>query len=102
MSKPFYTLLITAATLLLLSGCGNNRSLPYKKEYTYHGIYFGKHLSSAFKDGIRDGCETSRGIYTKSHQRFNTDIEYYYGWFRGRNKCRHLLQIDENDNLILN
>ena len=87
--------------LPLLSGCGNGKSPQYKKGYTYHGIYFGKHLSPAFRQGIRDGCETSRGVYTKSHRQFNTNNDYYEGWFRGRNKCRHLLRIDENDNLIL-
>jgi hypothetical protein len=69
--------------------------------YTYHGIYFGKHLSDTYKYGIRDGCETSRGVYTKSHHLFNSDNDYYNGWFIGRNRCRELLQIDENGDLIL-
>ena len=85
----------------MLSGCYSNGSHRYQEGYVYHGIYFDKGLSSHAKRGIRDGCETSRGVYTKSHRLFNNSNDYYNGWFMGRNRCRGLLRIDEDDNLIL-
>jgi hypothetical protein len=88
--------------ILLFTGCNSSHSTPAHKEgYYYRGIFFGKNLSSPFKRGIRDGCETSRGVYTKSHKLFNQNIDYYNGWFKGRNKCRNLLRIDSNGDLIL-
>ncbi len=95
----FTSVLITGS--LTFSGCQSNGSSRYKEGYVYHGIYFGKGLSPHAKQGIRDGCETSRGVYTKSHTLFNDDNDYYNGWFTGRNRCRGLLQIEEDGNLIL-
>ena len=87
--------------LLILSSCQSNGSPHYKEGYLYRSIYFGKGLSPNAKRGIRDGCETSRGIYTKSYELFNNDNDYYNGWFTGRNRCRGLLKIDADGNLIL-
>jgi hypothetical protein len=88
-------------SIFFLGGCSSEKRPHPKNGFSYHGVYFGEHLSSAFKHGIRDGCETSRGVYTKSHRLFNNDNDYYNGWFTGRNKCRHLLEIDENGDLVL-
>ena len=101
MSVRYKLLLFPSLIFILLSGCGSNNIPKYKDGYLYRGIYFGRNLSSTYKHGIRDGCETSRGIYTKSHALFNDDIDYYNGWFLGRKKCRHLLKIDENGDLVL-
>ncbi|MCF6205539.1 MAG: hypothetical protein L3J47_01405 [Sulfurovum sp.] len=101
MSKRLLILYSLTLGSLIITGCSTKNDTPHENGYTYHAIYFGQGLSSDFKQGIRDGCETARGIYTKSHKRFNNNIDYYNGWFLGRNKCRHLLKVDENGDLIL-
>jgi len=87
-----HALLHSSAMTILLSlgftACSSDHSSAIHGGYTYSGIYFGKNLSTLYKKGIHDGCETAKGYYTKSHTLFNTEIEYYHGWFRGRNKCR--------------
>jgi hypothetical protein len=88
-------------SILFLLGCSSGENPTPQNGFHYRGVYFGEHLSSTFQHGIKDGCETSRGIYTKSHRLFNNDNDYYQGWFIGRNKCRHLLKIDENGDLVL-
>ena len=91
-------ILLTTATFFLLA-CNNTPSnIP--DGFYYHHIYFGRSLTTMRKEGIKDGCETARGFYTKSHWNFNNRPEYYKGWFLGRKKCRHLLRIDDNGDLI--
>jgi hypothetical protein len=101
MSRPSRFVLFASTGLLLLSSCQSGSSPKYSSAYIYQGIYFGRNFSSSYKQGIRDGCETSRGIYTKSHKLFNNNNDYYNGWFLGRHKCLGLLKIDEEGNLVL-
>ncbi|MCF6243970.1 MAG: hypothetical protein L3J43_02920 [Sulfurovum sp.] len=94
------TLILTSA-LILVSGC-MKRELPADKGgFTYSGIYFGAHFPGVFKKGIKDGCQTSKGVYTKSHWSFKNRQKYADGWFLGRSKCKDLLKIDEDGDLIL-
>jgi len=88
-------LYMTGTATLLFSACTSNNTLPYLGGYVYSGITFGKNLSDYYKQGIRDGCRTAQGFYTKSHTLFKTADDYYDGWFLGRNRCRHLLVIEE-------
>ena len=82
-----------------MTGCKNDKTQPKVKDGYYHsGIYFGKNLPATYKRGIRDGCTTAKGLYKKSHKLFNNDQYYNDGWFLGRNRCKHLLVI-ENDEL---
>lgn len=53
---------------------------PYKPVDT-----FGK--SENFRLGVYDGCLTADGKYTKNHNAFNTNLDYYNGWFAGRRNC---------------
>ena len=101
MSRPLRYAPFLLAALLLLPACQSGSGPKYKDGYTSRGIYFGRNFSPAYKHGIRDGCETSRGVYTKSHRLFNDNNDYYNGWFLGRHKCIDLLKIDEDGNLIL-
>ncbi len=83
---------------LLLAGCASTSThsaqLKYLGGYTCSGISFGKNLSPLYKRGVRDGCQTAKGYYTKSHRLFNDDVDYYRGWFAGRRRCRDLLIIE--------
>jgi len=101
MPKQYKFLFLPSLLILFLVGCNTHRAPRYKDGYIYRNIYFGRNLSPAFKQGVRDGCETARGIYSKAHTLFNHDNDYYNGWFLGRKKCRHLLKIDEYGDLVL-
>ena len=91
-------LIITVASFF--GGCSSK--VPANKGgYYYNDIYFGSHLPKAYKRGIRDGCNTAKGKYTKSHWFFQNKKDYVDGWFIGRNKCKGLLKIDKNGDLIL-
>jgi len=98
--KKVYSISVLTS-LLFLSGCAPESVPESQGGYYYRNIYFGVHLTRHYKKGIRDGCETARGDYHKSHWLFNNSNDYYKGWFLGRNRCRGLLKIDEDDNLIL-
>ncbi len=53
---------------------------------TGSGIDIGKQTPS-FQNGVKDGCATANGEYTKNSHAFNNDEEYHNGWFHGRKKC---------------
>ena len=93
-------ILLLVSTLFLLSACTTNKK-PIKKDGYYHsGIYFGLKLPKMQQRGIEDGCKTSKGVYTKSHELFKTQQQYVDGWFLGRNKCLKLLKINKNGDII--
>jgi len=91
----FFTLLILFT--LLLTGCGGgiHHTPEIKGGFYYSGIYFGKNFSQALKDGVKDGCKTSKGYYTKNHTLFNSDTDYNTGWFLGRSRCIPLFKTEE-------
>ncbi len=87
---------IIGATLLggfLLTGC----SMPYSdliipnssgEQFVYNNISFGNGRDESFKQGVRDGCRTASGTYTKNHASFNSSRSYHAGWANGRLKCK--------------
>jgi len=83
------TLIATAsiATGLLLTACTPS-SVPHRNSYIYNGINFGSARNASFKHGVRDGCKTSDGDYTKNHNLFNSNVSYKVGWEDGRLKCK--------------
>ena len=97
--------ILLLSTLVLLSACGKRKVKHYKNSFYHEGIYFGTQVSTAFKYGVRDGCQTAKGFYKKNSPAFNRassvtytnkkyinpNNTYQNGWFLGRNKCRHLL-----------
>lgn len=94
-------LLLTLGIVFFMTGCGSTKVPESQGGYTYNGIYFGSNFTPLYQQGIADGCETSRGIYTKSHRYFNHNNDYNKGWFLGRKRCRNLLKIDKNGDLVL-
>ena len=94
--KNILLLILYSSTVLYFSGCGSEKVPESRGGYYLDGIYFGKNFSDLFKEGIEDGCTTSKGDYTKSHTKFNDNVDYDYkdGWFLGRNRCKHLLVLD--------
>ncbi len=86
---------IIGSILFYLTGCSQKGESVHQNGYYHSGIYFGSNLPENYQKGIVDGCTTSKGTYTKSHTLFNDDQNYNNGWFLGRNRCRHLLVIEE-------
>ena len=87
--KQTKTLLNTAfiTTGLLLTACTSS-ALPLGDDYIYQGINFGTDRDASFKHGVRDGCRTSDGDYTKDHTQFNNNESYKVGWEDGRLQCK--------------
>ncbi|MEA1879631.1 MAG: hypothetical protein U9N11_03185 [Campylobacterota bacterium] len=84
------------SSLLLLSGCSSKKVPVHQGGHYHSGVYFGTHFTDHFKRGIKDGCATSKGKYTKSHWFFKRKKDYVDGWFLGRNRCKHLLVIEKD------
>lgn len=82
-------------TLFFLTACSPKEVPVHEGGYYHSGIFFGSHFSKAYKKGIKDGCRTAKGTYTKSSWSFQNKKAYADGWFLGRNKCKHLLVINE-------
>ncbi len=80
----------------LVSACTPHQVLEKKGGFYHSGIYFGSHFPDAYKKGIKEGCSTSKGNYTKSHWLFQKNIDYVDGWFLGRNRCKNLLVLDDD------
>lgn len=85
------------ASLSLFTACTSDQLPIHENGYYYNDIFFGINLSSDYQKGIRDGCTTAKGNYTKSHRLFNNNHDYNNGWFLGRNKCRHLLVVVDEE-----
>ena len=83
------TLLTTTAIAagLFLSACTSS-ALPMENAYMHNGIHFGSDRNIDFKQGVRDGCRTSDGDYTKNHTLFNNNESYKVGWEDGRLQCK--------------
>ena len=94
--KTIALFLISTASLYF-TGCSPEKKPEIKLGYYHSGIYFGKNFSADYQQGIADGCTTAKGVYTKSHYLFNNRQDYTNGWFLGRNRCKHLLVIEEDE-----
>ena len=93
--KGILFLIVGSTTLFHLTSCGSSKVPESRGGYYYSGVYFGKNFPQTYKQGIRDGCITAKGVYKKSHKLFNNDQNYNDGWFLGRNRCKHLLVIED-------
>jgi hypothetical protein len=80
---------------LFLSACNKEKQLKISDPFSHSGIYFGKHFPKEYQKGIIDGCSTSKGKYQKLHKLFQKSKDYENGWFLGRNRCKHLLKVEE-------
>ncbi len=73
------------ALALLLVGCASKPTTT-----RYPSVYHGKldKNSYGYKRGLKDGCATAKGKYTKNHSKFKNNRNYHEGWFDGRQKCQ--------------
>jgi hypothetical protein len=82
-------------TVSIFTACTPNQVPASKGGYYHSGVYFGTNFPANYKKGIRDGCTTAKGTYKKSHWLFNNSNDYNSGWFLGRNRCKHLLVVED-------
>lgn len=73
---------------LLFTACGEAPNLGGGNSFIYNGHDFGENRNADFKQGVRDGCKTSTGAYTKNHALFNNSNSYHTGWEDGRMNCK--------------
>jgi len=80
---------------LTLLGCGNNNQLTLeqctKGYFCYKNINFGKSRGELYEKGIKDGCKTGEGTFTKDYSLSSTSKDYFDGWILGRSKCKQIL-----------
>jgi hypothetical protein len=76
-----------------LAGCASSasRCTPdsvRRGYFCYGGINFGKVEDPLYKQGIRDGCRTGKGDFSKDYRLSGSSELYRQGWTRGRTLCR--------------
>jgi len=80
------------AGTLLLTGCGKAPNLDGTSasagDFVYRGHNFGSNRDADYKRGVKDGCRTSDGDYTKNHALFKSESDYHVGWEHGRMHCK--------------
>ena len=89
------SLFVIGSSFFYFTSCSKEKQPVPETGYYHSGIYFGKNFSVNYQQGIADGCTTAKGVYKKSHTLFNNDKNYNDGWFLGRNRCKHLLIIED-------
>ncbi len=95
MRKRVVLSLVSVVASFFVVGCGNSKNLTPKNcqsnMYCYKNINFGVSRGSSWEKGIRDGCKTGEGEFTKDYYASSTDKNYYDGWILGRSKCKQIL-----------
>ena len=87
--------IVVGASMLVLSGCMSSSPRLCSSNDTANGYFchkgynFGKDKSRQFKSGVRDGCRTARGYFTKDYTVSSWSKDYIDGWNAGRTRCRH-------------
>ncbi len=82
---------------LLLLGCSSKNPEPSldlcgKDGYfCYHKINFGKSKGADWELGVKDGCTTAEGEFTKNYALSSSSKAYFDGWILGRSKCKQIL-----------
>jgi len=85
------TLLAASLSIVIfLSGCVSPAPniVPGEEDFIYRGHDFGPDRDAAYRQGVKDGCRTSDGDYTKNHAAYETEESYHMGWEHGRLHCK--------------
>ncbi len=83
--------------IFILFGCSSKNSQlsldDCKKEgyFCYHNINFGKSKGADWELGVKDGCTTAEGEFTKNYALSSSSKAYFDGWILGRSKCKQIL-----------
>jgi len=75
----------SSKSALSLKNCGKNGNFCYK------GVNYGPSRGPLFEQGIKDGCRTGEGFFTKDYSLSSRSKEYFDGWILGRSHCKQIL-----------
>ncbi len=87
-------LCLLGGALFLLDGCTGisvsrcSSTAPSRGYFCYQGYNFGRVLSTSHKQGIKDGCHTANGHFSKNYTLSAHSPDYTKGWDRGRATCK--------------
>jgi len=63
----------------------------HKDNYYHYGQDYGEGRNYDYRDGVRDGCATSRTAREKlDRYRWNNNDDYRSGWVAGKRQCRNM------------
>ncbi len=95
MKKIVKCTLISFLTIASIDGCARRAGgLPMTCQpgmYCYKNINFGPSKGKSFEQGVRDGCQTREGTFTKDYSRSSRDKLYEEGWELGMSRCKQQL-----------
>jgi hypothetical protein len=82
-------------SISFITSCQSSNKLSpqncQKNMYCYKNINFGITRGASYEKGIRDGCRTGEGTFTKDYYASSTNKDYYDGWILGRSRCKQIL-----------
>jgi len=97
MNSSVKILLSMTISLFYINGCsGSSSSLSLENcrqsgNFCYKNINFGPTRGVDYEMGIKDGCRTGEGYFTKNYFMSSKSKDYYDGWILGRSKCKQIL-----------
>jgi len=84
-------------SIFFLNSCGSNNVILNPQQckqngfFCYKGINYGKDRGPEFRQGVKDGCKTGEGTFTKDYSLSSSSKDYFDGWIMGRSKCKQIL-----------
>ncbi len=97
MHKTKIIFLIISASMLsmIISGCVSRDSCAHNASkygyYCYKNHNYGKNRTTMYKAGVKAGCRTAEGYYTKDYASSSWSADYNLGWSDGRATCKHIV-----------
>ncbi|HGZ70513.1 MAG TPA: hypothetical protein ENL00_02525 [Nitratifractor sp.] len=95
MNKIVKYTLFSVIAISVIGGCSRRSgglSTPCQPGmYCYKKINFGASKGKSFEQGVRDGCKTGEGVFTKDYYSSGRDKNYQDGWILGHSKCKQQL-----------
>jgi len=92
--KLFLTLSVATLFINSCAQSGPGLSLEDCKKngnFCYKNINFGPTRGIDYEMGIKDGCKTGEGEFTKNYYMSSKSKDYFDGWIVGRSKCKQIL-----------
>jgi len=91
----FLLILSTTALSMMMSGCVSRDSCAHNASkygyFCYKNHNYGKNRTTLYKAGVRAGCRTAEGYYTKDYASSGWSSDYNLGWGDGRATCKHIV-----------
>ena len=77
------TVAVGAAAVIVSNADGS-----HSDNYYHHGHDYGEKRNYTYRRGVRDGCDSARGDWTKDNHKFKHNHHYKDGWKSGHRRCR--------------